>query len=67
MPNKILNLSRISQTPFGTFGVLSTDKGHPLLLTLENPWKNNIPFESCIPFGSMNIKDIYLQNLEKLS
>ena len=56
MPSKILNLSRISHTPFGTFGVLSNKKGHPLLLTVEKPWKDNIPFESCIPFGSYNFK-----------
>ncbi len=49
---KILYLVRGSETPFGTFGMLLTDKGHPLILTLENPWRNNEPFISCIPVGT---------------
>ena len=49
---KHIYLVRGSETPFGTFGFLLTDKGHPLILTLENPWRNNEPFVSCIPVGS---------------
>ena len=49
---KSLFLVRSSETPFGTFGSLLTDKGHPLILTLENPWRNNEPYVSCIPVGS---------------
>ncbi len=56
MPNKILTLVRASYTHFGTFGVLTNQDGHPLILTLENPWKDNIPYKSCIPFGTYTIK-----------
>tara|TARA_R100001244_G_scaffold112540_1_gene83271 strand:+ start:5 stop:472 length:468 start_codon:yes stop_codon:yes gene_type:complete len=54
--NKILYLIRVSQTNFGTFGVLTNHQGHPIILTLENPWKDNIPYDSCIPIGTYTIK-----------
>jgi hypothetical protein len=53
---KELNLIRASETNFGTFGVLTNHQGHPIILTLENPWRNNIPYESCIPVGTYKIR-----------
>ena len=52
MSSTVLYLVRSTETPFGTFGTLLTDKGHPLIITLENPWRNNEPFVSCIPVGT---------------
>lgn len=47
---KTLQLFRIASGNQGTFGVL-LEGGLPFALTLEPPWKNNQPFESCIPPG----------------
>ncbi len=51
-----LTLVRVSSTSFGTFGVLLNSQNHPLILTLEKPWKNNIPFDSCVPASSYTIR-----------
>lgn len=42
-------LIRYESTSEGTFGVLKF--GHLELQTIERPWLNNTPFESCIPPG----------------
>ncbi len=46
-----LLLSRISTGIDGTFGVLSWH-GKPIAVTLENEWKANARFTSCIPAGT---------------
>ena len=40
-----------SYLPFGTFGELWTDDGFHCF-TVERPWLDNKPFESCIPEGA---------------
>jgi hypothetical protein len=44
-------LRRIAFTEHGTFGVI-IDAGIPFALTLERPWLDNKPNESCIPAGT---------------
>lgn len=46
-----MRLIRIASIEAGTFGVL-VYKEVPFCVTLENPWKDNIPYISCIPEGS---------------
>ena len=46
-----LTLSRATQGPLGTFGVLSKE-GIPICLTCEDPWNNNETGNSCIPEGT---------------
>lgn len=46
---KTLTLTRIQTGKKGTYGVLSD--GHPICVTLEDPWRNNQPWVSCIPHG----------------
>jgi len=49
---KRLLLKRISSSPYVTQGVLIDGcTGLPILLTLENPWVENIPDKSCVPTG----------------
>lgn len=48
---KIFTLKRISETSDGNFGVLIDEEGTPFCVSLERPWRNNIPNESCIPTG----------------
>lgn len=50
-----LLLHRNRFTPDGTFGILSL-KNRPLCVTCENPWKDNLPRESCIPPGTYQCK-----------
>jgi hypothetical protein len=45
-----LVLERRAYLPKGTFGQLHFPEGQTIW-TLENPWKNNVPFVSCIPEG----------------
>lgn len=45
-----LQLIRHSYLPHGTFGTLSLP-GSGIVHTVERPWKDNKPFESCIPEG----------------
>tara|TARA_R100000049_G_C1937492_1_gene81412 strand:- start:641 stop:1156 length:516 start_codon:yes stop_codon:yes gene_type:complete len=46
-----LKLIRVTSSEYlGTHGVL-IDDGVPFALTLEPPWRDNQPFESCIPTG----------------
>ncbi len=47
-----LRLIRFSKTPYSTWGVFVNGlTNKPICLSLEKPWKNNKPFESCIPLG----------------
>lgn len=50
-----LRLIRYSQSLIGTHGILSYDSGAPLCHTLELPWRNNRPMESCIPVGVYDV------------
>ncbi len=46
-----ITLRRITQSNFGTFGMLLDEDGEPLCFTCEEPWKGNAPRVSCIPPG----------------
>lgn len=48
-----LKLTRISHTEQGTFGMLQG--GSLFMYTLEDPWLDNAPNESCIPLGAYNV------------
>ena len=45
-----LTLLRVGQSSRGTFGVLR-DGAVPFAITMELPWTDNTPHESCIPTG----------------
>lgn len=45
-----VRVKRISSMPEGVFGVLIIDNW-PVCVTLELPWKDNLPEVSCIPAG----------------
>ena len=47
---KVLTIKRIALNPDSTLGVMLEDT-IPFCLTLELPWKDNKPNESCIPKG----------------
>ena len=47
---KIITLNRIVSSEEGSLGLLHMN-GKPLAVTLERPWKDNMAWESCIPFG----------------
>ena len=47
---KIITLNRIISTDEGILGLLHSN-GKPISVTLERPWKDNMAWESCIPFG----------------
>ena len=46
-----LLLRRVAATDYATYGVLIRD-GVPFAVTLERPWLDNTPRESCIPAGT---------------
>jgi len=48
---KIVIIKRV-HTPWGTLGKVTI--GASKLWSIEKPWNNNKPFESCIPNGSYN-------------
>jgi len=52
-----LKIQRICTGIHGTFGVMMQN-GWPFALSLEDPWLNNRPFESCIPTGLYKCKRI---------
>jgi hypothetical protein len=55
----LLLLIRICSGEAGTFGVLKwSHELAPFALTLEDPWRNNTPFVSCIPSGHYVCKPI---------
>ena len=47
---KIITLNRIISSDECVLGLLHIN-GKPLSVTLERPWKDNLAWESCIPFG----------------
>ena len=47
---KIITLNRVITTDEGILGLLHSN-GKPISVTLERPWKDNMAWESCIPFG----------------
>ena len=47
---KIITLNRIISTDEGILGLLHNN-GKPISVTLERPWRDNMAWESCIPFG----------------
>ena len=47
---KIITLNRIISTDEGILGLLHSN-GKPISVTLERPWRDNMAWESCIPFG----------------
>ena len=49
-----LHLERFAYLPDGTFGKLTLPDG-ATLFTVERPWLENIPFESCIPEGTYRL------------
>ncbi len=51
-------LERFAYTPKGVFGRLSLEgmSSSPPLYTVEQPWRNNEPFRSCVPVGRYDIK-----------
>ena len=46
-------LRRFRQDEIGTFGTLELDD--QVFFTVEKPWKNNEPFESCLPDGEYSL------------
>lgn len=51
---KMITLERFAYTPMGTFGRLLFDEFE--CYTVERPWLNNKPRESCIPEGTYTLK-----------
>ena len=49
-PLMSMTIKRVCFTPAATFGVIIND-GEPFAVTLELPYRNNIPEESCIEKG----------------
>lgn len=50
----IIYLRRYESTSDGAFGELIV--GNNIYQTVEKPWLNNEPFESCIPVGTYDLK-----------
>ena len=53
MPD-VVQLERFAYTPFGTFGRLYVSDF--VCFTIERPWRDNAPNESCIPEGEYEIR-----------
>jgi len=51
----LITLKRTQWDDYGTFGSLLDDNGDILCVTVELPWKDNHPQESCIPAGVYNV------------
>jgi hypothetical protein len=51
-------LKRVAHTDTATYGVLIKDGNIPFAVTLENPWLENNPRVSCIPFGTYTCKRV---------
>ena len=52
--NKVI-LHRVLSSDKGTFGVLIY-QNKPICVTCEDPWNDNKPNISCIPFGAYTVK-----------
>lgn len=50
-----ITLVRFAYAPDGTFGRIKLPEGWSCF-TVERPWKDNKPFESCIPDGVYDLK-----------
>ena len=48
------NLERFCYSEMGTFGIMYTDSFQ--CYTVEQPWRNNKPFKSCIPEGIYSVR-----------
>lgn len=46
-----LKLKTFRQDDYGTFGEIFTASGASLGYSVEQPWRNNEPFNSCVPAG----------------
>ena len=51
-------LSRVATNDSGTFGVLSWE-GQPFAVSLEDKWRHNKKFMSCIPAGTYTCRRIH--------
>ena len=52
-----ITLKRVAMADTGTFGVL-IDGGVPFAVTLERPWTDNRPHQSCIPEGGYQCRRV---------
>lgn len=52
---KLLTLTRFSYAPDRTEGVVIIDNNN-IFYSLEQPWNNNIPYNSCIPDGLYSLE-----------
>lgn len=46
---ELIEIERFYHRSYGTYGLLSTGDFH--CFTIEPPWKQNVPYHSCIPPG----------------
>jgi len=51
-------LKRVAHTDKATYGVLLGTGGTPFAVTVERPWLNNTPQQSCIPVGTYQCKRV---------
>lgn len=59
MKVRTFTLNRVYGDHKRTFGVLIEDYEGPFAVTLEDPWKLNVPNISCIPTGKYICKRVY--------
>jgi len=53
----MITIKRFAHHPTGTLGVMQIPSNQlHTFYTIERPWLNNKPFESCIPLGEYSIK-----------
>ncbi len=56
---KTISLFRFSENADTTFGVLvDAETGVPICNLIENAWKNNVPYQSCVPAGFYTCRKI---------
>lgn len=48
-------LQRFAYTPDGTFGRIHMNDAQGFLYTVERPWLDNRPYESCVPEGEYRL------------
>ena len=44
-------------TSLGTFGEWYSDEGELICISMEKPWVDNIPYDSCVPEGEYGIQE----------
>lgn len=55
----MITLHRLTETSDGTFGHIVDSKGYPTnILTMELPYKMNLPRVSCIPKGDYHLQSV---------